>query len=140
MTKQVKIGNKVIGGGSPVLVQSMLNVISTDIEGNVAQAKRIEAAGCDIVRVSVPDLEAVKRIASGHQAMSAYKDYNAVLQNCLDAVEAVLTLTPLQNGNVGCYNGAKFVSAQLTLPVTVDAQNCREVLVDGGIIAAEDIQ
>ncbi len=58
-TREVKIGNKVIGGSNPVLVQSMLNVISTDVEGNVSQAQRLEAAGCDIVRVSVPDLKAV---------------------------------------------------------------------------------
>ena len=62
MTKQVKIGNKIIGGGNKILVQSMLNVISTDIEGNVAQAERLERAGCDIIRVSVPDLKAVKLV------------------------------------------------------------------------------
>lgn len=62
MTKQVKIGNKIIGGGNKILVQSMLNVISTDIEGNVAQAERLERVGCDIIRVSVPDLKAVKLV------------------------------------------------------------------------------
>ena len=61
-TKEVKIGNKIIGCNNPILVQSMLNVISTDIEGNVSQAVRLEKAGCDIVRVSVPDLQSVRLI------------------------------------------------------------------------------
>ena len=61
-TKEIKIGNKRIGAGNKILVQSMLNVISTDVEGNVEQAKRLEAVGCDIVRVSVPDMEAVRLV------------------------------------------------------------------------------
>lgn len=85
------------------------------------------------------DLEAVKRIASGYQSMTAYKDYGAVQQNCLKATQAVLSLTPLQTGNASFYNGVKSFPAFLTRPVTVDAQNYREVLIDGGVFAPEDI-
>ena len=59
LKKEVKIGNTAIGGTNPVLVQSMLNVRSSDIEGNVRQAVELEKAGCQIVRVSVPTLEDV---------------------------------------------------------------------------------
>ena len=59
-TKKIKIGNISIGGGSPVAVQSMLSVPAHDIEGNVKQALALEKAGCEIVRVSVPDKETLK--------------------------------------------------------------------------------
>jgi len=61
-TKEIKIGNKKIGAGNSILVQSMLNVISTDVSGNVEQAKRLESVGCDIIRVSVPDMKAVRLV------------------------------------------------------------------------------
>lgn len=78
--------------------------------------------------------EAVRRILSGHQAMTVYKDPGALLQNCLKAAEAFLTDTPLQTGDTGCHNGSFFVPAILTVPVAVDEQNYREVLIDSGVI------
>ena len=53
-TREVKIGGIAIGGENPVAVQSMLNVPVEDIPGNVVQAKRLEAEGCQIIRVTVP--------------------------------------------------------------------------------------
>ena len=61
-TKKVTVGGVAIGGGAPVSIQSMLAVPAHDIEGNVAAAKRLEAAGCEILRVSVPDKPAVKTL------------------------------------------------------------------------------
>ena len=55
-TRAVRIGGVTVGGGNPVAVQSMLNVPIHDIAGNVAQAKRLEAEGCQIVRVTVPSV------------------------------------------------------------------------------------
>ena len=63
-TKKVKVGNLYIGGDSAVTVQSMLNVPAHDIEGNVLQAKRLEEAGCQIIRSAVPDKNAVKLITA----------------------------------------------------------------------------
>ena len=54
LKREVKIGNVTIGGNNPIAVQTMLNVPVEDIEGNVAQAKRCEAAGCQILRVTSP--------------------------------------------------------------------------------------
>ena len=52
LKREVKIGNVTIGGKNPIAVQTMLNVPVVDIEGNVAQAKRCEAAGCQNLRVT----------------------------------------------------------------------------------------
>ena len=57
-TRKVKIGNCVIGGGSPVAIQSMCNTHTEDIQATVAQIHRLEEAGCEIVRVTVPTKEA----------------------------------------------------------------------------------
>ena len=54
ITKAVRVGGLVLGGGAPVLVQSMLNAKADDIPANVAQAQRLQAAGCQMVRVTVP--------------------------------------------------------------------------------------
>ena len=54
LRKEVRVGSLTIGGNHPIAVQSMLNVPVRDIAGNVAQAKRLEAAGCQIIRVTVP--------------------------------------------------------------------------------------
>ena len=60
LKREVKIGNVTIGGTNPVAVQTMLNVPIRDVEGNVAQAKRVAALGCQILRASVPTLEDVR--------------------------------------------------------------------------------
>lgn len=61
-TREVHIGDRVIGGGNPILIQSMTNTRTEDIEATVAQIKRLEAAGCDIVRSTVPTEEAARAI------------------------------------------------------------------------------
>ncbi len=62
-TRVVHIGNRVIGGGSPILIQSMTNTKTYDVAATVAQIQRLTEAGCDIVRCTVPDMEAAKAIA-----------------------------------------------------------------------------
>lgn len=61
-TKTVKIGDRVIGGGNPILIQSMCNTKTQDAKATISQILRLEKAGCDIIRVAVPDLEAAKAI------------------------------------------------------------------------------
>ena len=58
-SKKIKVGNTFFGGDSPVLVQSMLNVPSTDIYGSVKQAVELEKAGCQIIRFAIPNEEAL---------------------------------------------------------------------------------
>ncbi len=57
-TKVVKIGDRVIGGGNPILIQSMTNTKTEDVEATVAQIQRLTAAGCEVIRCTVPTMEA----------------------------------------------------------------------------------
>ena len=61
-TREVRIGNRVIGGGSPVLIQSMTNTKTEDVQATVAQIKRLTAAGCEIIRCAVPTMEAAEAL------------------------------------------------------------------------------
>ena len=62
-TKVIKIGNKIIGGGNPIAIQSMTNTHTEDVDATVEQILALEAAGCDIVRCTVPTIEAAKAVA-----------------------------------------------------------------------------
>ena len=68
-SKAVKAGNLQIGGGAKISVQSMLNVPAEDVAGNVQQAIALENAGCEIVRLTVPNKEAVKTLAAVKEAV-----------------------------------------------------------------------
>ena len=62
-TKVIQIGDRVIGGGNPVLIQSMCNTKTEDVHATVEQIQRLEQAGCDIIRVAVPTMEAASALA-----------------------------------------------------------------------------
>lgn len=62
-TKTVRIGGRVIGGGNPVLIQSMCNTKTEDVKATVEQIRRLEQAGCDIIRVAVPTMEAAAALS-----------------------------------------------------------------------------
>lgn len=61
-TRTVRIGDRIIGGGNPILIQSMTNTPTEDAESTIAQIKWLEAAGCDIVRCTVPTVEAARAV------------------------------------------------------------------------------
>ena len=63
MTRQIKVGNVMVGGGAPVSIQSMLNTKTTDVEGSIKQIKALYTAGCEIARLAVPDMDAAKGFA-----------------------------------------------------------------------------
>lgn len=63
MTKTVKIGDRVIGGGNPILIQSMTNTKTEDVAATVDQINRLAAAGCDIIRCAVPTMEAAEALS-----------------------------------------------------------------------------
>ena len=95
MSRQVKAGNVLIGGGAPVTVQSMLNVPSTDLEGSVRQAKALEAAGCELIRAAVPDRDAVRLIAALKEAVRVpivadiHFDYRLALESAAAGVDKI---------------------------------------------------
>lgn len=109
---QVKAGNVLIGGGAPVSVQSMLNVPSTDIEGSVAQAKRLEEAGCQIIRAAIPDMDAVRLIPALKEAVSVpivadiHFNYKLALEACAAGVDKIR----INPGNIGSGDRVKAVA------------------------------
>ena len=72
-TRVIQIGDRVIGGGNPVLIQSMTNTRTEDVAATVAQIKELEAAGCEIVRCTVPTLDDKLRNGSLEYAHSKGK-------------------------------------------------------------------
>ncbi len=103
LKKEIRIGNIKIGGENPILVQSMLNVKSDDILGNVVQAKNLEKEGCQIVRVSVPSLKDVQLITALKENINIpivadiHFDYRIALA-CINAGVDKVRINP---GNIG---------------------------------------
>ena len=112
MTKQIKIGNVLIGGGAPVTIQSMLNVPAENIDASVKQAKELEAAGCEIIRAAVPTLGDVKLIAALKENLSVpvvadiHFDYRIALE-CVSAGVDKIRINP---GNIGSDDRVKAVA------------------------------
>lgn len=111
-TKKVFAGSAAIGGGAPVTVQSMLCVPAHNIEGNVNQAKALEAAGCDIVRISVPDKEAVKTLAAVKESVSipVVADIHFDYKLALESVAAGADKIRINPGNIGSDDRVKAVA------------------------------
>ena len=65
-TRCVRIGSKQIGAGSPILIQSMTNTKTEDVEATVSQILALEAAGCELIRCTVPTLEAAAALGKIH--------------------------------------------------------------------------
>lgn len=112
ITRQVKVGNVLIGGGAPVSVQSMLNKPAEDIEAGVKQALELQKAGCQIIRSAVPDKNAVKLIAALKENLSIpvvadiHFDYRLALE-CADAGVDKIRINP---GNIGSDDRVKAVA------------------------------
>ena len=111
-TKQVKAGNILIGGGAPVSIQSMLSVKSDNIEGNVKQAVALEKAGCEIIRVSVPDMEAVRLVSALKENVSAaiVADIHFDYKLALESVAAGVDKVRINPGNIGSDDRVKAVA------------------------------
>ena len=109
---QVKAGNVKIGGGAEVSIQSMLNIPSTDIEGTVNQAKNLEAAGCQIIRAAIPNMDAVKLIPALKEAVDVpivadiHFNYKLALEACAAGVDKIR----INPGNIGSDDRVKAVA------------------------------
>lgn len=111
-SRKVKIGNLYIGGSEHIAVQSMLNVPAHDVEGNVMQAVALEKAGCEIIRVSVPDKEAVKTVEALKAAVKApiVADIHFDYKLALDSLAAGVDKIRLNPGNIGSDDRVKVVA------------------------------
>jgi len=103
LTKKVLLGNLPVGGGSPVTVQSMTNTDTRDIDATVGQIHRLQQAGCEIVRVAVPDEAAAKALAEIKQqiAIPLVADIHFDYRLALSAVEAGVDKLRINPGNIG---------------------------------------
>ncbi len=103
LRKEVKIGNIIIGGNHPIAVQSMLNRPISDIAGNVAQAKSLAAAGCQIIRVTVPHEQDAKVVAAIKEAVDLplvadiHFDYRAAIAAAVAGADKIR----INPGNIG---------------------------------------
>lgn len=112
LAQKVKIGNVLIGGNEPIAVQSMLSKRSDDIEGSVAQAKQLEAAGCDIIRAAVPDMAAVKLISElkNNVSVPIVADIHFDYKLALECVSAGVDKIRINPGNIGSEDRVKAVA------------------------------
>ena len=103
MARKITLGGVSIGGGSPVTVQSMTNTRTSDVEATVAQAKRLEDAGCDIVRFAVPDMEAARAIEKIKPALRipVVADIHFDYKLAIAAAESGADKIRLNPGNIG---------------------------------------
>lgn len=102
-TKQVKVGNMYIGGNAPISIQSMLNIPANNIEDSVKQAVLLEEAGCEIIRVAVPNMEAVKLIPALKEkvSMPVVADIHFDYRLAIESVAAGVDKIRINPGNIG---------------------------------------
>ena len=109
---QVKAGNVLIGNGAEVSIQSMLNNRADDIKGSVLQAKRLEEAGCQIIRAAIPDMNAVRLIPAIKEAVSIplVADIHFDYKLALESVAAGIDKIRINPGNIGDEDRVKQVA------------------------------
>lgn len=124
MTKKLMVGNVQVGGGAPVSIQSMCNTKTDDVEATVAQTLKLEEAGCEIIRVAVPDMaaaEAIDKIKEQiHIPLIADIHFNYRL--ALACVERGVDAIRINPGNIGAEENVKAVAdacRQHNIPIRV---------------------
>ena len=110
-SREVSVGNVKIGGNNPISIQSMTNTDTRDAEATIAQIKRLEEVGCDIVRVAIPDMTAAKNIAKIKSEVNIpviadiHFDYRLALEVIDQGVDGVR----INPGNIGSIDRVKMV-------------------------------
>mgnify|MGYP000424005586 FL=1 len=102
-TKVIKIGNKVIGGGNPIMIQSMTNTKTEDVAATVNQILRLQDAGCDIIRCTVPNIDAARAIAEIKKEISIplVADIHFDYRMAIAAMENGADKIRINPGNIG---------------------------------------
>ena len=111
-SRKIKLGNTTLGGDSPVLVQSMLNVPSTNNDGSVAQAKALAAAGCQVIRFAIPDEAALDLIEPIKNAVDVplVADIHFNYRLALGAAQRGIDKIRINPGNIGSDDRVKAVA------------------------------
>ncbi len=103
MTRRITVGSVPVGGGAPVSIQSMLNTRTTDVEGSLAQLRRLAAAGCEIARLAVPDMDAARGFAEIASAspLPLVADIHFDYRLAIAAAEGGAAKIRINPGNIG---------------------------------------
>jgi len=123
-SRVVKIGSKEIGGNNEILIQSMLNTKTTDIEASINQIKQLEKAGCQIVRFTVPDMESVRTIPKIKEKVNIplvadiHFDYRLAIESAYAGIDKIR----INPGNIGGRERVKAVAdicRQKNIPIRI---------------------
>ena len=103
MTRQIHIGSVAVGGGAPISVQSMTNTKTTDTKATITQIRALADAGCDIVRLAVPDMDAAQKLGQIVRAVSVplVADIHFDYRLALEAIRQGIAALRLNPGNIG---------------------------------------
>ena len=112
MSRQIQVGSVAVGGGAPVSIQSMTNTPTHDVEATLGQIRALAAAGCDIVRVAVPDMAAARAIGALKAASplplvaDIHFDYRLALEAAAQGIDKIR----INPGNIGSPDRVKAVA------------------------------
>ena len=111
MTKQILVGGVPIGGGAPVVIQSMLNTKTTDVEGSLKQIRQLASAGCQIARLAVPNMEAARSFADicKDSPLPLVADIHFDYRLAIAAAEGGASKIRINPGNIGGEDRVKAV-------------------------------
>ena len=111
MTRQIKVGNVAIGGGGDVVIQSMLNTKTTDVEGSLSQIRALAAAGCQVARLAVPNMEAARSFAEicKESVLPLVADIHFDYKLAIAAAEGGASKIRINPGNIGGEDRVKAV-------------------------------
>ena len=124
MTKKIFVGGLPIGGGAPVSIQSMTNTPTDDVEATVQQIRRLAAAGCEIVRVAVPNMAAAKAVGKIKEQIELplVVDIHFNYKLALECIEAGADKVRINPGNIGEPERVKAVAhacARKNIPIRI---------------------
>ena len=111
MTRQILVGGIPIGGGAPVVIQSMLNTKTTDVEGSLGQIRALASAGCQIARLAVPNMEAARGFAeiAKESPLPLVADIHFDYKLAIAAAEGGAAKIRINPGNIGGEDRVKAV-------------------------------
>ena len=112
MTKQILVGNVPVGGGAPVSIQSMCNTRTDNVEATAAQIRQLEAAGCELIRVAIPDEAAAKAVdqIKARISIPLIADIHFNYRYALECAERGIDAIRINPGNIGGEDRVKAVA------------------------------
>jgi len=112
MTKQIRVGGVAVGGGAPVSIQSMTNTRTDDVQATLGQIRALATAGCDIIRVAVPDMAAARAVAKikEESPLPVVVDIHFDYKLALEAIAAGADKVRINPGNIGSEDRVKAVA------------------------------